>query len=248
MIIYPALDLINGQCVRLEKGDFSAKTVYQKDPFLQAQTFKNQGAQWLHIVDLDGAKKGSPQQAQLIVDIANKVGIKVQTGGGLRRETDIKSLLDSGINRVVIGSLAVKMPNIIEGLLDDVGSEAITLALDVALQGNQAYIATNGWQKTSSLLLDDAILQFKDMGSKHFLITDISRDGLLAGPNTGLYKDHHNKFPTLKIQVSGGMSSLTDLENLKAINAKGVIIGKALYENKFTLAEAFKIVGNNDAL
>ena len=231
MIIYPALDLINGQCVRLEKGDFSAKTVYQKDPFLQAQTFKNQGAQWLHIVDLDGAKKGSPQQAQLIVDIATKVGIKVQTGGGLRRETDIKSLLASGINRVVIGSLAVKM-----------------LALDVVLKGNQAYIATNGWQKTSSLLLDDAITQFNDMGSKHFLITDISRDGLLTGPNIGLYKDLQNKFPNLKIQVSGGMSSLTDLENLKAINAKGVIIGKALYENKFTLAEAFKIVGNNDAL
>ena len=184
----------------------------------------------------------------MIVDIATKVGIKVQTGGGLRRETDIKSLLASGINRVVIGSLAVKMPKLIEGLLDDVGSEAITLALDVVLKGNQAYIATNGWQKTSSLLLDDAITQFNDMGSKHFLITDISRDGLLTGPNIGLYKDLQNKFPNLKIQVSGGMSSLTDLENLKAINAKGVIIGKALYENKFTLAEAFKIVGNNDAL
>ena len=248
MIIYPALDLINGQCVRLAKGNFSAKTVYERDPFLQAQTFKDQGAQWLHIVDLDGAKNGSPQQTQLIVDIANKVGIKVQTGGGLRKETDVKSLLAAGINRVVIGSLAVKAPKIIKGLLDDVGCEAITLALDVALQGNQAYIATNGWQETSSLLLDDAIVQFKDMGSKHFLITDISRDGLLTGPNTGLYQDLQNKFPRLKIQVSGGMSSLADLENLKAINAKGVIIGKALYENKFTLAEAFKIVGNNDAL
>ena len=248
MIIYPALDLINGQCVRLENGDFSTQTVYVKNPILQAQTFKAQGAEWLHIVDLDGAKNGSPQQTELIVDIVNKVGLKVQTGGGLRKVNDIKSLLAAGVKRVIIGSLAVKMPKIIKGLLDDVGPEAITLALDVIFQGREAYIATNGWQETSHLLLDEAICQFKDMGSKHFLITDISRDGLLTGPNIGLYQHLQNKFPELEIQVSGGMSSLVDLQKLKAMKAKGVIIGKALYENKFTLAEAFEIVGNDNAL
>lgn len=244
MIIYPAMDLIEGQCVRLLKGDFDAKTVYEPDPFIQAKVFKEQGAEWLHVVDLDGAKKGKPQQTKLITDIAEKVGLKIQTGGGLRKAEDVKYLVAKGINRVVIGSLTIKSPDVIEELLCDLGSEAITLALDFIFEKNKPYIATHGWQKTSTLALEDAIVQFKNMGAKHFLITDISRDGLLTGPNTLLYKELQNKFPSLEIQVSGGISSLKDLENLRAIKAKGVIIGKALYENKFNLADALQIVGD----
>ncbi|MGY8985209.1 MAG: 1-(5-phosphoribosyl)-5-[(5-phosphoribosylamino)methylideneamino]imidazole-4-carboxamide isomerase [Sphingomonadales bacterium] len=244
MIIYPAMDLIEGQCVRLLKGDFDTKTVYGINPFEQAQAFKNQGAEWLHIVDLDGAKAGKPQQTKLINDIANKVGLNIQTGGGLRKAKEIKTMIAAGINRVVIGSLAIERPETIKNLFDDLGPEAITLALDVTFTDAQAFIATNGWQKTSGVTLDEALVQFYNMGAKHLLITDISRDGLLIGPNVTLYKGLQDKFPCLDIQVSGGVSSLADLKNLSAINAKGVIIGKALYENKFSLAEALNIRGN----
>ncbi len=244
MIIYPAIDLIDGQCVRLEKGDFAKKTIYEKDPVVMALKFKHEGSGWLHIIDLDGAKNGAPQQTALILDVQKKTGLKVQTGGGIRSVADAEKILDSGIERVIIGSLAVREPNVISSLINKYGSERIVLALDVKIENDVAYIATDGWTKTSELSLDEALTVFSRMSAKHVLITDISKDGLLQGPNINLYKSIAKIHPHLQVQASGGVSNLGDLKTLNENDNAGVIVGKALYEGIFTYGEANNLYEN----
>ncbi len=240
-MIFPAMDLMDGGCVRLLKGDFNARTNYEADPIEVAQGYASAGAEWMHIVDLDGAKNGRTEQSDLILKIARSANIKVQTGGGLRELSQIKKLLDGGVDRVVIGSLAVTNPQMVKHWLREVGPESICIALDVN-QGDDGEFrpATKGWTETSDKTLWSVIGDFLGSGLKTILVTDIGRDGMQGGGNIDLYKRIQTEFPTLELITSGGVGSLAHVQDLKAIDPYGVIIGKALYEGAFTLPEAIQ--------
>jgi len=239
MIIYPAIDLRNGHCVRLYQGDYNKETVYANDPLQIANDFIQQGAEWLHVVDLDGAKDPSASQAKTIVNIANNTNIKIQTGGGIRNEPQIQYLLDNNIERVIIGSLAVKAPEQVAEWFVKFGPQRIVLALDIHFdEKQQAMVAVNAWQSTSQQSLFEVIRYYKTVGLKHILCTDITRDGTLTGPNFNLYADIQRQYPDLQVQASGGIHALEDLNRLRQQKTSGVIVGRALYENKFTLKEA----------
>lgn len=238
-MIFPAMDLMDGGCVRLLKGDFDARTNYDADPVDVAKGYAAAGAQWMHIVDLDGAKNGQAEQSDLILNVANNADIKVQTGGGLRDLAQIKRLLDGGVDRVVIGSLAVTNPQIIKHWLREVGPDAICLALDVNQGEDGEYRpATKGWTEASKKTLLDVLGDFLGSGLKTILVTDIGRDGMQTGGNLELYKRIQSEFPTLDLITSGGVGTLEHVQQLKQINPHGIIIGKALYEGAFTLSEA----------
>ena len=240
MIVYPAIDLINGECTRLYKGDFNQKTVYEKTPVETAQNYKKEGAKWLHLVDLDGARDPAQRQTALIGSIIEQSGLKVQTGGGVRSADDVNGLINAGASRVVIGSMAVKEVEATKEIIKRFGTDKICLATDVIEQGEQYMIAVSGWQEGSNVTLNDLITDYLDVGLKHILCTDIARDGTMTGCNVKLYNEVKNNFPDIHLQASGGVSSL---EDLKALNTDGVIIGKALYEGNFTVSEALSAVG-----
>ena len=237
MIIYPAIDLIGGAVVRLHKGDFDLLTQYGTDPVAVAKTYADAGATWLHLVDLDGAKNPQNRQIDLLASIINSTGLLVQTGGGIRSADDVAALLDVGAARVVIGSFAVRHPDVVKQLMHIHGPEKICLAADVIWQKEAFYVAVSGWQEASDLSLFDFLHMFAPAGLKHVLCTDIDRDGTLRGFNRALYTSVKQKFPYLQLQASGGASRLKDLKNL---DADGVIIGKALYEGRFSVAEALE--------
>ena len=240
-MIFPAMDLMDGGCVRLLKGDFAARTNYATDPIEVANNYASAGAEWMHIVDLDGAKNGQAEQSELILKIANSADIKVQTGGGLRDLAQIKRLLEGGVNRVVIGSLAVTNPQMVKHWLRDVGPDAICLALDVN-QGEDGEFrpATKGWTEASNKTIWDVIGDYLGSGLKTILVTDIGRDGMQTGGNIDLYKRIQSEFPSLDLISSGGVGTLDHVRDLKAIDPYGIIIGKALYEGAFTLPEAIQ--------
>jgi phosphoribosylformimino-5-aminoimidazole carboxamide ribotide isomerase len=240
-MIFPAMDLMDGGCVRLLKGDFAARTNYAADPIEVANSYASAGAEWMHIVDLDGAKNGQAEQSDLILKIANSAEIKVQTGGGLRDLAQIKRLLEGGVNRVVIGSLAVTNPQMVKHWLRDVGPDAICLALDVN-QGEDGEFrpATKGWTEASNKTIWDVIGDYLGSGLKTILVTDIGRDGMQTGGNIDLYKRIQSEFPSLDLISSGGVGTLDHVRDLKAIDPYGIIIGKALYEGAFTLPEAIQ--------
>ena len=237
MILYPAIDLICGAVVRLHQGDFDRLTQYGTDPVAVAKTYADAGATWLHLVDLDGAKNPQNRQIDLIANIINSTGLLVQTGGGIRSADDVAALLDAGAARVVIGSLAVRDPDVVKQLMQMYGQEKICLAADVILQNDSFYIAVSGWQEASDLSLFDFLNMFAPAGLTHVLCTDIDRDGTLRGFNRALYTSVKQEFSYLQLQASGGASRLEDLKHL---DADGVIIGKALYEGRFSVAEALE--------
>lgn len=238
-MIFPAMDLMDGGCVRLLKGDFDARTNYDADPIAVAQGYAKAGAEWMHIVDLDGAKKGQSEQADLILKIANSANIKVQTGGGIRDLAQIKYLLDGGVDRVVIGSLAVTNPQMVKHWLRDVGQDSICLALDVNQGEDEEFRpATKGWTEGSDKSLWEVLDDYLGSGLKTILVTDIGRDGMQKGGNLKLYKRIQSEFPTLDLITSGGVGTLKHVKSLKRLKPHGVIIGKALYEGAFTLTEA----------
>jgi len=239
MIIYPAIDLRGGRVVRLTEGKFDQEKSYGDDPLAVARGFRAAGAVWLHVVDLDGAKDPAQRQTALVASIVQGCGLRVQSGGGIRDESHVRTLLDAGVTRVIVGSLAVKQPDLVGGWLEKFGPEKIVLALDVRLNtAGVPMIAVAGWQADSGVTLDATLRSFLPRGLRHILCTDISRDGKLTGPNTALYTELLRKFPALQLQASGGVSSLADLRALKAAGAPGAIVGRALYEGKFTLPEA----------
>jgi phosphoribosylformimino-5-aminoimidazole carboxamide ribotide isomerase len=238
-MIFPAMDLMDGGCVRLLKGDFDARTNYDADPIAVAQSYAKAGAQWMHIVDLDGAKSGRAEQSDLILDIANSADIKIQTGGGIRDLVQIKTLLDGGVDRVVIGSLAVTNPQMVKHWLKEVGPESICLALDVNQGEDGEYRpATKGWTEASQKSLWEVLNDYLGSGLKTILVTDIGRDGMQKGGNLDLYKDIQSRFPSLDLITSGGVGTINHVKSLKRLKPHGVIIGKALYEGAFTLSEA----------
>lgn len=238
MIVYPAIDLRHGKCVRLSQGRFDRATTYADDPLAVARDFATAGAQWLHVVDLDGAKDGNAAQTDLIRRIAADSGLKVQTGGGIRSEDQINGYLGGGIARVVIGSLALTNPGLVATWLDRFGRDRIVLAFDVRPDDRGWHVTTHGWQKDSGKTLFEVIDEYGAAYLRHLLCTDVARDGLLGGPNVGLYREVHALYPKLAVQASGGVASLDDLRALKVAGAAGAIVGKALYEGRFTLAEA----------
>ena len=238
-MIFPAMDLMDGGCVRLLKGDFDARTNYAADPVEVAKGYAAAGAEWMHIVDLDGAKNGKAEQSELILKVANSAKIKVQTGGGLRDLAQIKRLLDGGVDRVVIGSLAVTNPQMVKHWLREVGPEAICIALDVNQGEDGEYRpATKGWTEASSKTIWEVINDFIGSGLRTILVTDIGRDGMQTGGNLDLYKRIQSEFPTLELITSGGVGTIDHVKDLKTIDPYGLIIGKALYEGAFTLDEA----------
>lgn len=239
MTLYPAIDLRGGRVVRLTGGEFDREKSYGDDPLGAARGFAAAGATWLHVVDLDGARDPARRQAALVDQIARGGGIRVQTGGGIRAEAQIAALLAAGVQRVIVGSVAVKQPALVHDWLRRFGPEQIVLSPDVRLDGaGVPRIAAAGWQETTGVALDDFLHGFLASGLKHVLCTDIGRDGKLTGPNTALYASLVRKFPSLHLQASGGVASLDDLRALRAAGTAGAIVGRALYEEKFTLQEA----------
>jgi phosphoribosylformimino-5-aminoimidazole carboxamide ribotide isomerase len=242
MILYPAIDLRRGRVVRLTGGSFDAEKAYFDDPAAVAREFAAAGSTWLHLVDLDGAKDPAQRQTALVAAVVQASGLRVQSGGGVRDESHVRTLLDAGVERVVVGSLAVKQPDLVGRWLEKFGPDKIVLALDVRLDGaGVPMIAVAGWQADSGLTLDATLRTFLPRGLRHILCTDISRDGKLTGPNFELYAQLRRDFPTIAVQASGGVSSLDDLRRLKREGAPGAIVGRALYEKKFTLREALAV-------
>ncbi len=243
MDIFPAIDLKNGKCVRLTQGDFNKITIYEADPIRQAQKFATAGASWLHMVDLDGAKFGGMKQFETIAEVVGSTTLQVQVGGGVRDEETIEKLLNAGVRRVVIGSLAVKDPLKVQGWLKQFGPEKIILAFDVRLNSdNQPEILIHGWKSGSKQLLWDVLERYSETGLKTLLCTDVSRDGMLTGTNHDLYREIQKQAPQLDILASGGVNDLNDLLALSRMKLTGAITGKALYEGKIDLADAIKRV------
>lgn len=238
MEVIPAIDLLNGQCVRLYQGDFSQVTVYSADPVALARRYREAGLRRLHVVDLDGARTGSPQNMDLITAMAGQVGVAVQAGGGLRDIARALALRAAGADRVVVGSVAAETPDTALEWLDQLGAEHLVLAFDVRVADDgQPSVLTRGWVKDSGTSLWDLLERFCARGARHFLCTDIARDGTLAGPNLELYRDCTRRFPGASVIASGGVGSLADLRQLSSTGAAAVVTGKALLDGRLTLEE-----------
>ncbi|MDT9597343.1 1-(5-phosphoribosyl)-5-[(5-phosphoribosylamino)methylideneamino]imidazole-4-carboxamide isomerase [Sphingosinicella rhizophila] len=236
MIVLPAMDLIGGRCVRLAQGRFDDATIYSGEPIEAVLSFQEKGAEWVHIVDLDGAREGRPVQHELIARIAGAADVNLQVAGGIREEAQLTRLFEAGVARVVIGSLAVKQPELVRSFLDRFGPDRITLALDVNIVDGEPMVAVSGWTETSRQSLWDVAAFYPD--ARHLLATDIGRDGMMSGPNITLLAETVRRLPHLAVQVSGGVSSLDDLDRSAKAGAAGAIVGKALWEGKIDLGEA----------
>lgn len=240
-MIIPAIDLIDGCVVRLHQGNYGARRDYGEDPLARLQRYQASGAQLLHIVDLTGAKDPKARQIPLLRELLGSLSIPVQTGGGIRSADDVRSLLDAGAARVVVGSAAVKRTDEVAGWMKTFGADKLVLALDVRInKAGNAEVAVSGWQENSGVLMDDLIRAFEPAGLRYVLTTDISKDGTLAGPNTALYAKLAQTFPNIDFQASGGIGSLDDIRAVSHTGAAGVIVGRALLEGKFTLEEAIE--------
>lgn len=240
-MIIPAIDLIDGCVVRLHQGNYGARRDYGEDPLVRLQRYQASGAQLLHIVDLTGAKDPKARQIPLLRELLGSLSIPVQTGGGIRSADDVRSLLDAGAARVVVGSAAVKRTDEVAGWMKTFGADKLVLALDVRInKAGNAEVAVSGWQENSGVLMDDLIRAFEPSGLRYVLTTDISKDGTLAGPNTALYAKLAQTFPNIDFQASGGIGSLDDIRAVSHMGAAGVIVGRALLEGKFTLEEAIE--------
>ncbi|MDR7342951.1 phosphoribosylformimino-5-aminoimidazole carboxamide ribotide isomerase [Pantoea alhagi] len=238
-MIIPALDLIEGKVVRLHQGDYGQQRDYGNDPLPRLQAYQRQGAQLLHLVDLTGAKDPAARQLNLLKQLLAGVEVPVQVGGGIRSRDDVAALLEAGATRVVVGSTAVKQPEEVQRWFNEFGPQAMVLALDVRIDAdNHKEVAISGWQEAAGVTLEQVIEQFLPFGLQHVLCTDISRDGTLSGSNVSLYQEISARFPQVAFQSSGGIGSLDDIAALRNSGAQGVIVGRALLEDKFTVSEA----------
>lgn len=240
MRIYPAIDLIDGQVVRLTKGHFDQKTIYNQDPLAVAKGFEHLGSRYLHIVDLDGAKQSAPQQTEIISKIVKETQLKVQVGGGIRKLEHVETLLGLGVDRVIIGSMAVKDRALCSQIMKKFGGERITLGLDVFLKEQGAMVATHGWQEVSEVRASELIEFYAEFGLSQVLCTDISRDGTLSSPNFELYESLSETYPDLVFLASGGVKTADQIYDLKDRGVGGAIIGKAIYEGTLDLSEVLQ--------
>lgn len=235
MLILPAIDIRGGRVVRLLQGRFDAETDYGDDPVAQARAFTKDGAEWVHVVDLDGAKDGAVRQTAIIAALAGVA--RVQAGGGVRVRADVDALLAAGVSRVVVGSVAVAEPETIHEWAGMFGIERLTVALDVTTEGSEQSVLARGWQSDSGVSLW-AALDALGVSIRHVLVTDVVRDGAMGGPNLPLIAEIRRRRPDLALQASGGVGSLADLRALAGLGVTGAIVGRALYEGAFTLGEA----------
>ena len=236
MIVYPAMDLMGGRVVRLAQGRFDEATTYPADPAEALARFAEAGAEWAHVVDLDGARARAPVQHDLSAGLAASAPLKLQVAGGFRTRDQIARMFDAGVGRVVIGSLAVSDPAFVSATIDEFGGCRITLSLDVRLVDGVPYVATAGWTEDSGRSLWEIAAFYP--AARHLLLTDIGRDGMLRGPNYELLAEAGERLPHLAIQASGGVSSLDDLRDLRTA---GAIVGKALWEGRIDLKEAVRL-------
>ena len=233
MIIIPAIDIIDGKCVRLTQGDYSQKKIYNEHPLEVAKQFEDAGLTRLHLVDLDGAKAGAIKNWKVLEGIAGKTSLIIDFGGGIKTTKDVQIVFDSGAKLATIGSIAVKDEEEFIKWLMQFGADQFLLGADV----KNEKIAIHGWQETSDIWIYDFMEKYIQHGIKQIFCTDVSKDGKLEGPAIDLYKNIITKFPDLGFIASGGVSSMKDLEELEKIGCKGVIVGKAIYENRIKLSE-----------
>jgi phosphoribosylformimino-5-aminoimidazole carboxamide ribotide isomerase len=231
--IIPAIDIIEGKCVRLTQGDYEQKKIYNEHPLEVAKQFEDVGLKRLHLVDLDGAKAGAVKNWKVLETLASKTALIIDFGGGVKKEEDVKIVFSSGAALATIGSLAVKNEEEFVKWLMIFGADKFLLGADV----KDEKIAVSGWLEKTDIWIYDFIEKFIEHGVKQIFCTDISKDGKLEGPSIKLYKNIISKFPELHFIASGGVSSLKDLEELKVIGCKGAIVGKAIYENKISLTD-----------
>ena len=231
MIIYPAIDIKDQQCVRLVQGSYDDVTVYEKDPVKMALKWEDLGAEILHLVDLDGARDGVRINEHVVKDIVNSVNIPVQIGGGIRDTEGVETYLNHGVKYVIIGTAAIKRPDWLKGMIDKYGERII-----VSIDAKDGYIATDGWESTSDKKALDFIRELKDMGLQRIVYTDIAKDGMLIGPNFDIYKELKDEV-AIEMIASGGVTTKEDVLKLKEIDVYGAIIGKALYEGKLDLED-----------
>jgi phosphoribosylformimino-5-aminoimidazole carboxamide ribotide isomerase len=236
--IIPAIDMIEGKCVRLTQGDYGKKTIYNENPLEVALEFEDAGLKRLHLVDLDGAKAKKVVNWKVLEKIASRTSLHIDFGGGVQSEDDIRIVFDSGAKQVTGGSIAVKQPALFKEWLSVYGGEKIILGADA----KNEKVAVSGWEEGTDLWVYDFVEQYVELGVKYTISTDVAKDGLLQGPSFDLYKNLQDKCPDLKIIASGGVSGMGDVEKLAEMNIYGVIIGKAIYENRITLQDLKKFV------
>ncbi|WEG13619.1 1-(5-phosphoribosyl)-5-[(5-phosphoribosylamino)methylideneamino]imidazole-4-carboxamide isomerase [Pullulanibacillus sp. KACC 23026] len=237
--ILPAIDIRAGQCVRLVQGDFNQETVYGHSPYKVAESFIAQGAEWIHIVDLDGAKEGQPLNHDVISRIASNLGARIEVGGGIRNEEAIETYLEAGVSRVILGSAAVSRPEFVKEMIKKYGSK-----IAVGLDARDGRVAVEGWLETSDVKAIDLGKELADAGVGALIFTDISRDGMLSGPNVESIRELASA-TGVPVIASGGVSQLEDLIALKAHESEGIagaIVGKAIYDGRLNLLEAIKAV------
>lgn len=237
MRIIPAIDIIEGKCVRLTKGDYNTKKIYNENPLEVAKEFEAAGIQYLHIVDLDGAKANKIINHKTLEQNASKTNLKIDFGGGLKSDKDLEIAFNSGANQITGGSIAVKNPIIFESWIAKFGAEKIILGADFYPDTKGGKIATNGWQEKSELVLIPFIQSYQKKGIHYLICTDISKDGMLQGPSFDIYSEILSETTNLKLIASGGISTFDEIPKLASIGCEGVIIGKAIYENKISLKQ-----------
>jgi phosphoribosylformimino-5-aminoimidazole carboxamide ribotide isomerase len=239
MLIIPAIDIIDGKCVRLRQGDYEQKTIYAASPAEVAKQFSDAGLRFLHIVDLQGAKEKRIVNWDSISSILNIPGLQIEIGGGIRTEDDIERLIDAGAARVVIGSVAAKSPELVESWIKKFGAERIVIGMDV----KNGSVAVSGWLEDGNIDPVNFINNLIECGAKIFICTDISRDGMLGGANIKFFQNLKSAFSNISIIASGGISTLDDIKKLKEEKLTGAIVGKAIYEGKISIDELAKMSG-----
>lgn len=231
MQVIPAIDIINGKCVRLTQGDYSSVRIYNENPLETAKKFEDAGLQRLHLVDLDGAKSGAVKNWKVLESVASRTSLQIDFGGGIKMQKDVEIVLECGASWATVGSIAVKDETTFVNWLNRFGAAKFLLGADV----KNEKIAVAGWLETTDVWIYDFIRKYIARGIHQIFCTDVSKDGLLEGPAIGLYSNILKEFPDLNFMASGGVSSMADLEELAAIGCKGAIVGKAIYENRITL-------------
>lgn len=244
MRIIPAIDIIDGKCVRLTKGDYNTKKIYNENPIEVAAAFEDSGIEYLHVVDLDGAKASEIINYKVLEQIATKTNLKIDFGGGLKSDKDLEIAFNSGANQITGGSIAVKNPIIFENWISKYGAEKIILGADFYPDTSGGKIATNGWQEESSLALIPFVADYQKKGIQYVICTDISKDGMLQGPSFDVYSELLNSVNPLKLIASGGISTFEEIPKLAENGCEGVIIGKAIYENKISLKQLEQFILN----
>lgn len=238
--IIPAIDLIEGKCVRLSQGDFDRKTIYSVDPLTVAKSFEDAGLKRLHIVDLDGANNGSITNHAILQSIASHTDLIIDMGGGVRSEKDVQLLIDSGAQFISVGSIAYKNASLFKEWIEQFGADRFLLGADV----KDERIAINGWKDITETSVYDFIETYTSIGVNHIFCTDIATDGMLSGPSIGLYEKILLRESSINLIASGGVSSIDDVYGLDSIGCSGVIIGKAIYEGRIALSELTQFISS----